>query len=439
MVLTRRSATGGRWTNWAGNQIALPAELARPESESELVAVIRRAGAQGLRVKVVGAGHSFTAIALTDGVQISLDRYRRIVTADVDSGLVTVQAGMTLRQLSDALAPLGLALANLGDISSQTIAGAIATGTHGTGRQLGGLATQIAGLRLVLADGSVLTCSATEEPSLFAAARVGLGALGVISTVTVQCVAAFTLRAVERARRWPDVLAELDELVDGNEHFEFYWFPHTDGCQTKENNRADAPRALGPVRSFLQDDLLANAAFGTICHVGRRVPAAIPALNRFGVRALGVRTYADRSDKVFTSPRRVRFCEMEYALPRSELRAVLERVRAYVDGSGLRISFPIEVRVSAADDIWMSTAYGRDSAYIAAHTFRGTPYEDYFGGIEAILDEVGGRPHWGKLHFQTAATLRPRYPHFDDFVTVRDKLDPDRRFANGYLDRVLGP
>lgn len=437
-MVVRRS-TGERWTNWAGNQVATPAEIARPGSESELAAVIRRAGARHQRAKVVGAGHSFTAIAVTDGVQIDLGRYGRVVSADVDTGLVTVQAGITLRRLNAELAARGLALANLGDISSQTIAGAIATGTHGTGRALGGLATQVTGLRLVLADGSVLRCSDDEEPSVFAAARIGLGALGVVSTVTLQCVPAFTLRAVERERHWPDVLAELDDLVEANEHFEFYWFPHTDGCQTKENNRTDAPRPLGPVRSFVEDDLLANAAFGAVCHVGRRLPSAIPALSRFSVRALGVRTYADRSDKVFTSPRRVRFTEMEYGFPRAELRGVLERLRDHIDDSDLRISFPVEVRVAAADDIWLSTAYGRDSAYVAVHMFKGTPYEAYFRGVEAIFDAVDGRPHWGKLHFQTAATLRDRYPRFDEFCAVRNALDPERRFANDHLDAVLGP
>ncbi len=428
-----------RWTNWAGNQRATPAEIVRPATEAEIVDVLGRARSLGRTVKVAGSGHSFTAIGATDGTLVVLDRYRDVLAADPTTGLVTVQAGITLRRLNDAVAALGLALENLGDISVQTLAGALATGTHGTGARYKGLAGQVAGLRLVLADGSVLECSAHEEPALFAAARVGLGALGIVSTVTLQCVPAFALRAVERARRWDDVLAELDELVAGNEHFEFYWFPHTPGCQTKENNRTDAARPLGKVRGFLEDDLLANAAFGTICRVGRRVPATIPTLNRLGVRALGVRTYADRSDKVFTSPRRVHFYEMEYAFPRSELRPVLERLRAYVDDSGLRISFPIEVRVTASDDTWLSTAYERDSAYIAVHVYRGTPFEAYFQGVEAIMDDVGGRPHWGKLHFQTAATLRSRYPRFDDFVAVRDKLDPDRRFANAYLDRVLGP
>jgi L-gulonolactone oxidase len=293
---------------------------------------------------------------------------------------------------------------------------------------------------MVLADGSVVTCSPEQEPELFAAARVGLGALGVISTVTLRCVPAFTLRAVEAPAPYSEVLADLDQLVESNDHVDVHWLPHTDRALVKRNNRTpETPRPPSRLTAWWNDEFSQNTAFHAACRAGRRWPSLVPQLNWIIAGAIGSREYTDRSDRVFTSPRRVRFYEMEYAVPRGDLRGVLGELAAFIDSSGLAVSFPVEVRVAAADDIWLSTAYGRESGYIAVHVFEGTPYEEYFRGVAAIMDDVGGRPHWGKLHFQTAATLRDRYPRFADFVALRDRLDPDRRFANPYLDRVLGP
>lgn len=430
---------GGSWHNWAGNQTAAPRDVVHPSGTDELVHVVKDAAARGLRVKAVGSGHSFTDIAVTDGVQVVLDRHAEVLAADPSTGRVTVQSGIRLHDLNERLAGLGLALTNLGDIDAQTVAGALSTGTHGTGLRVGGLATQVAALTLVLADGSVVHCDADEEPELFAAARVGLGALGLLDTVTLQAEPAFTLRAQELPVPLAEVLDDLDGLFSRNEHAEFYWFPNTDVALTKQNNRTDTAAPLGPVRTWLEDELAANAVFDVLCRAGRAVPALVPRLNGFAARTMAAREFADRSDRVFVSPRRVRFCEMEYGFPREALREVLDGLRAFLDTSGLRISFPVEVRAAAADDIWLSTAYGRESAYLAVHTYRGVPYEQYFRGVERIVDAVGGRPHWGKLHFQTAATLRTRYPRFDDFTALRARLDPEGRFANAYLDRVLGP
>lgn len=428
------------WTNWAGNQRCAPTAVLHPRSEAELVQIVRAAAAAGETVKVVGSGHSFTDIACTSGRQVVLDGYGEVLRVDRDARQVSVQAGIELRALGAALARHGLAMPNLGDIAYQTISGAISTGTHGTGLRFGGLATQVAALRLVLADGSVVGCSAEEEPELFAAARVGLGALGIISEVTLQCVPAFSLRAVEKAMGVDRVLANLDRYVEENEHFEFYYVPHTPIALTKRNNRTDDPAddSLRHRAQVLRDKiLLENVAFGAACRLGRMRPEWIPRLAT-AVPGSSRSEYVERSDRVFTSPRWVHFYEMEYAIPRPAIPAALTAVRRLIDDTGLRISFPIEVRVAAADDLWLSTASGRESGYIAVHVYRGMPYEQYFRGVEQIMDAHGGRPHWGKLHFQTAATLRDRYPRFDDFLALRDRLDPDRRFTNPYLQRVLG-
>jgi L-gulonolactone oxidase len=362
-----------------------------------------------------------------------------VVGHDAEARTVTVQAGIGLAALSDELAARGLGLENMGDIDRQSLAGAISTSTHGTGSRFGGLATQVVGLRLVTAAGDVLACSPEANPDVFDMARVGLGALGLLSTVTLRCSPAFNLHAVERPMPVDDVLADFDGFMDQADHVEFYWVPHTRWALTKVNTRTDEPaRPRTRVREWVDDVALANAAFGVLCRVGRRFPSAIPRLSRL-IPSSGRVDYVDRSDRVFTSPRMVRFVEMEYAIPRAAVPGALNEVRRLVERLGRPISFPVEVRVSAGDDIPMSIATGRDSGYIAVHVYRGTPYDAYFTGVEAIMADHDGRPHWGKLHFLRAEQLARRYPRWDEFQAMRRRLDPDGMFANPYLDRVLGP
>lgn len=433
-------ASRGVWRNWAGNQVCAPAVVERPRDEAELVEAVRRAGDAGRAVKVVGAGHSFTDIACTDGTQVRLDDYRRVLS--VDGRRVRVQAGITIADLNRELASRGLAMANLGDIAYQSISGAISTATHGTGARLGGIATQVVAFDLVTADGSVLRCSADSDPEVFACGRVGLGALGVLSTVTLECEPAFNLHAVEQPMPLDEVLDRLDELVDGNDHFEMFYVPHTGSALTKRNNRTDEPAGGLPRWKEVFDKLvMENVAFGAVARVGRWRPSAIPTLAKLvagGTRA----EYVKASHEVFASPRLVHFLEMEYSLPRAACADALRAIRSLIDSSGLTISFPVEVRFTAGDDIPLSTAYGpapgNQRCYLAVHVYRGMPHEQYFRGVERIMDEHGGRPHWGKLHFQTAATLAPRYPEWERFRAVRSRLDPDGRFTNAYLDRVLG-
>ncbi len=444
--MTYRQAPAGprQWRNWAGTATATPARWCQPRDEAEICAAVKNAASAGLRVRALGTGHSFTAAAATDGVALDLSLWTGITAADNRTGLVTVRSGTTLRALNAALGEFGLALENLGDIDAQTIAGALATGTHGTGARLGGLATQVEALDLVLADGSPVTCSASLRPDLFAAARVGLGALGVVTAVTLRCVPLFTLAADERPVPVDQVLEEFDALVAANDHFEFYWFPYGRQALVKRNNRL--PRSGGgsgaPLpgwRRLWEFEVMENAAFGTLCRAGRAAPRLIPALGRFASAALSSRSYTDASYRVFVTPRRVRFVESEYAVPRESLRGVVAELRRAVPRLAQPVMFPVEVRVAAADDIWLSTGYGRDSAYIAIHQYAGLPYRAYFDLFESIVAGVAGRPHWGKLHSMDSGRLRPLYPHFDDFRRVRAEVDPEERFGNPYLARVLGP
>jgi L-gulono-1,4-lactone dehydrogenase len=428
------------WRNWAGDESCRPAATERPGNVGEIVAALERAAAAGERVRVAGSGHSFTDVACTDGRLLSLERMSRVLDVDRASGLVRVEGGITIHALSAALAQHGLALENLGDIDAQTIAGAISTATHGTGARLRNLSAQAEEIELVLADGRTLGCSADADPDAYLAARVGVGSLGVVSAVTLRCVPAFTLRGVDRPAPLEETLDRLEQLGDENEHFELFVFPHARTALTRTNNRVEEPpRPRSRARAYAEDILLTNHAFHAFCLLGRAMPRCIPQINRLVTRLAGSRVRVDRSDRVFASPRLVRFTELEYAVPRERTAEVVRRVMALVEQRGFHVPFPIEVRLVAPDDAYLSPVHERPSGYVAVHMFEGMAWESYFRAVEQVMDDVGGRPHWGKRHFQTAATLRPRYPRWDDFQAVRVRLDPGGRFANAYTERVLGP
>jgi L-gulono-1,4-lactone dehydrogenase len=428
------------WSNWTGDQRCTPAARERPAEIDALRAAIELAAERDWRVRVVGSGHSFSEIACTDGLVLSLDRLTGVLDVDRSSGLARVQAGTTIRDLSLALHEHGLALENVGDIDAQTIAGAISTATHGTGAGLRNLAAQVSELTLVLADSSTLTCSAESDPQVWRAARVGLGALGAITDVTLRCVPAFTLHGLDAPAPLAEVLERFEELAQGNDHFEFFIFPHAEVALTRTNNPTERPpRPRGRLSAYVNDVLLTNRAFELFCRAGRRFPSQIPRFNRLVTALAGRRERVDRSAAIFASPRLVRFTEMEYALPRADTPTAVRRVLELIERRGFAVPFPIEVRTVAGDDAFLSTAHGRDSGFVAVHMYRGMEWEPYFRAVEAIMDELGGRPHWGKRHFQTAATLRPRYPEWDRFQAVRARLDPQGRFANEWTERVLGP
>jgi L-gulono-1,4-lactone dehydrogenase len=429
------------WRNWSGTQSANPEQVLTPRSVDELAAAVKSQAEQGRRIKAVGTGHSFTGCAVADQVQVRLDGLSSIVAADQDSGRVVVGAGTPLARVNAGLAAFGLAMANLGDIDRQTLAGAVSTGTHGTGARLGGLATQVTALDLVTADGSVLTCSRDVNPDVYAAARISVGALGVISALTVKAVPAFLLRAQEGPMRLAEVLDGFPELAEGNDHFEFYWFPHSEVALTKRNNRVPERTPVQPVgriRGWIDDELLSNRVFELTNKLTARRTGLTPRVNRIAAKALSAREYVDASYKVFCSNRDVRFKESEYAVPRAAVTDVIRELRSWIDRSGERIPFPIEVRVAAPDDIWLSTAYRRETAYVAIHQYHPLPHERYFGAFERIATEAGGRPHWGKVHTLGVGELRARYPRYDDFLAVRDRLDPGRVFANAYTAQVFG-
>jgi FAD-linked oxidoreductase len=413
--------------------------IERPGSEAELIEVVAAAAARGQSVRAVGSGHSFTDIVCTDGVMIDPAAMGRVLDVDRASGLVRVQAGAKLHALGPELARHGLALENQGDIDTQSLAGALATATHGTGLRFGNLSRRVVGMRLVTADGGVRELTADADPEGLLAARVSLGALGIASVVTLQCVPLYTLHRCDRPIPLAEVLETLDERVEGNDHFEFFVFPYTRTALTRTSSRtALAPRPGPAWRRRLQEDIIENRVLDLVCRTGRAVPAAVPRLNRLIAAAMSTSEVEDHAHRVYATRRDVRFTESEYAIPRRHGREAVERVLELVQRRRLPILFPLEVRFAAADDAFLSTAHERESCYIAVHQYRGMEYESFFRGVEAIMDEYGGRPHWGKRHYQTAATLRERYPQWDRFQAVRQRLDPTGTFTNGYVRRTLG-
>ncbi len=427
------------WRNWAGNQQASPIAIHRPKTEEEIASVVQHAAERGERVKAFGSGHSFTAIAVSDSHLLDLSDYRRVLDVDHERGLVTVQAGIKLSKLCEELHARGLAMEDMGDVAYQSIAGATSTGTHGTGATFGCIPTQIHAMRLVIGDGSVIQCSADENSEVFKAARVGIGALGIVSTITLRCSPAFNLHALEQAIPLDDVMGDLDHYIDSNEHFEFFWQPGAHNAFTKQNNRTTAPeQPLSKWRNFRDDILIGDVAANALVKLDRiSSPASKWLRRRLPVTAR--EDYVDRSYRVFTSERRVKFVEMEYFIPRAAAHDAMASYRKYLRDTGTEPSMAIEMRFTAADDIPLSMSSGRETCSFAIHVRAHEGFQQYFEGVETLMREFDGRPHWGKLHFQTRETLQPLYPMWDDFQQIRARLDPEGRFANTYLDRVLGP
>jgi FAD-linked oxidoreductase len=433
------------WQNWSGLESAEPRTVIRPGSAADVVDAVSAARRGGTTVKMVGTGHSFTGIAAPGDAMLLPHLLTGIVEVDRDAMTVTALAGTQLKDLNSELERLGLSLHNMGDIAEQTLAGAVSTGTHGTGGVTAGLSAQLVGLQLVTGTGEIVDASPTQHPDIFEMARVGLGALGILTTLSFAVEPLFLLEAHEQPMSWAEALGSFDEMVGSSHHCDMYWFPHTDRLLSKQNTRLDADVAeaepLSRIRHWFDDELLSNTVFGALTAAGNRVPRVVPRMNQLSARALSERTYSDVAHRVFTSPRRVVFREMEYAVPREAGLTALREVRRVLDASEWQISFPVEIRVAPADDIPLSTAYDRDTFYLAFHTHHRSDlgqHTAYLRAMESVMREHDGRPHWGKLHHRTAADLAPAYPRFADFLALRERLDPERIFTNDYLRRVLG-
>ena len=426
------------WRNWGRNQKCSPDQFANPNTADEVADLVCLGVAERKKVRAVGAGHSFSPLCTTDGIMIDLGNFNSITHVDQERLQVTVGAGIRLFNLNKKLDLLGLALPNLGDIDCQTLAGAISTSTHGTGLGHHSISEAVIGLKIVTGDGAILECSIEKNQRIFKAAQVSLGSLGIIVEVTIQCVPAFNLRATEQTTNIDQILELFGEAIPRADHTEFFWFPHTEIGTLKINTKTtETPSYRSPYKAFLSDEVIANGGFELINRYAKIAPHRAHSLLRKQLSGDRKISYVGSSHKVFCSKRRVRFVEMEYAVPLNHLLEVFEHVRKITNQLDHPITFPIEVRVLGADDIPLSPAYGRESGYIAVHLYRGTPLNPYFQLVENIMSDFGGRPHWGKVHTLSGQELATLYPQWDDFQSVLEELDPDGHFSTPYLDRTL--
>ncbi len=398
------------WSNWSGGVTCHPARQVTPASEDALVSALREARPTDGAVRVAGTGHSFTPLCATDGMLVSLDDMQGVISCEPAALRATVWAGTKLHALGAPLREAGMALENMGDIDRQALAGAISTGTHGTGRELGSLSTQVVGLRLLLASGEWCDCAPDREPEIFAVARLALGTLGIITRVTLRLVPAYRLHARTWIAPFEACMAELPMLIAAYRHCEFFWSPHDDACALKTLHPTDAETAPDAPMPSAPTERLARYL----------EPERV-----------------DWSDRVFPSVRERRFEEMEFAVPATRGPDCLREIRHLMRERHPDVAWPVEYRTLRADDIPLSPAYGRETVTISIHQAAALPYQTFFADAEAVFRNHDGRPHWGKRHTHTAHDLRDRYPLWDQFVAVRARLDPAGRFLNPYLRGLL--
>lgn len=416
------------WSNWSGSVAAHPARIAAPKTLDDLTAIV--GGAR--KVRVVGAGHSFMPLCETDGTLMSLSEMEGDLAFNADKTRVWAPAGWSLAKLTERLWAEGASLINQGDVNPQSLAGAISTGTHGTGAMLGSLSTAARAFRLVMADGAIKTCSASENPDLFQAQRLSLGMLGVAVEIEIDVLPAYHLE--ERVESHPlDAVEERwAELASTNRHVEFFVFPYGDQAILKMLNPAPSE---GPLERMTDMD---ERAFRTLCDLCARFPFLTgvlqPRLVKPGIRQRRV----GPAYQIFPSERTVRFEEMEYELPRAAGWTALREVIAWIRKKRLPVTFPFEFRLTAEDDIWLSPFHAGPCASISMHQYAKMPWRNLFAEAETIFRSHGGRPHWAKRHTLTASDIDALYPNAARFRAVRAGADPEGKFLNAHLAVLFG-
>jgi FAD-linked oxidoreductase len=435
------------WSNWSGWVKAWPQRFAAPATEEDVASIVRDAPSP---IRTAGRGHSFTPLVESDGTILTLFGLSGVVDHDPAAMTARIKAGTTIRDLGPELFERGLALLNQGDIDRQTLAGAVGTGTHGTGGGLGSLSASVKAFRLATASGEVISCSRTENSDVFDAGRVSFGSLGVMTEITMQCAKMYALE--ETGGRMPiaEALDKAEALRDEARHFEFFWFPFADQALIKflrETDKEPRPRRRKPDGEMSRGDKIMQLA----CETSRTLPFLRGSLQKFLTSSSGSRYSSGPSDgaerqpakvrwshDAFPSDRNVRFNEMEYAVPAERGPDCIREIGEHMRKCGTNFLFPLEFRYVAADDAWLSPFYRRDSVTISVHQYHRQPYKELFAGVEDIFRSYDGRPHWGKLHMRGAKDFEALYPKWDAFQTVRRQLDPTGKFLNAHLKHIFG-
>lgn len=416
------------WSNWSGSVDARPDRIERPKTFTDLAGLVRSAR----KVRVVGAGHSFMPLCETHGTLLSLSELEGDITIDGDASRAWAPAGCSLAKLTDALWRKGWSLINQGDVNPQALAGAIGTGTHGTGAKLGTLSSAARAFELMTHDGSIVRCSPAENPDLFEAQRLSLGLFGVATRIEIDILPAYHLE--ERLEVYPlaEIAERWDQLAAENRHVEFFVFPYADLAMMKILHPKPSEGEMKEQKDM--DD----AAFRKVCELCKRFPFLTGFLQRRLLPREMKRRRVGPAYRIFPSERTVKFEEMEYELPRANGWPALREVIAWIRKNRLPVAFPFEFRLVAADDIWMSPFQGREGASISMHQYHRMAWRDIFSEAENIFRAHDGRPHWAKRHTLTTADVHALYPDASKFCAVRDRVDPGAKFANAHLSQLFG-
>jgi FAD-linked oxidoreductase len=441
--------TNYTFSNWDGTLNCKPQKFYRPQSEQEVVDIVRSVSQAGGTVRTFGAGHSWSPLVITDDTLLNLDNLNKLISVDVTRTRVTVQAGIRIKELNKLLPQRGLAMKNLGSIAEQSIAGAISTGTHGTGLKLGSLHTQIVGMKLVTGGGRLLNITEENDPELMQAARVNLGALGVIIEVTIQCVPNYNLEWKAEPHSFDEVLDGLPALLDGNDRVRLYWLAGTDVIQVMTMDHTDLPVThKNRLKDWFTDVVVKHDFLKLIIETGyhlEHLPGlqvnadVVEGTNRFEAKVGWVKEErVDQYNYVLNIPMPPKHQECEYAVPAARAAEAVRLTRRIIEENHYHVNLPVEVRFVAADEAMLSPAYGQDICYVGAYTFGEEFARPFFAGFEPAMKSLGGRPHWGKHITLTRDEARALYPKLDRFNEIRKQLDPTGTFANKFIRDLFG-
>ena len=419
------------WRNWSGAQVCLPASRVAPDSEQALADWL--AAGRGT-VRPVGAGHSFSALVPTDDHIVSVDKLSGMICHDPDTLTADFWAGTRLSAIGDPLLSVGQALENMSDIDYQTLGGALATSTHGTGLTMGSMSTQVTALRLITPSGEIIDCSRSREPELFLSACVSLGAYGVISRFRLQNRARYKLRERNWLEKTESLLERVEDLKTGHRHFEMMPLLHSDYALAITADETEDAFTAPPA----DDDSAFVVLMDKRDQYGRDLPAIRSWLMNLVAGGVEFEDRVGWSHRILANVRNVRWNEMEYQVPAEAGPACLREILRTVHEKRPHAWFPLEYRYVRGDDLYLSPFHDRDACSISVHQSWDLDYHHYFGEIEKIFWKYDGRPHWGKLHTLNHRALSTMYPYWDTAMAARERVDPDGRMLNGHLRSLFG-
>ncbi|KAI0695312.1 D-arabinono-1,4-lactone oxidase-domain-containing protein [Cytidiella melzeri] len=434
-----------RFINWGLSFECTPLAVFEPETEYQCELILELARRQGKTVRAAGVGHSPSDLACTTEFMLRTEKLNKIIEINADKNYVLAQGGVTLNDLHAALAQHNLAMLNVGSISDQTLAGVVTTATHGTGMDFKVISTHVLSLTLLLADGHKVRCSRQDHPDLFTASLCSLGSTGLILQIQLEVGPAFRLKETQECLPFDDVARNLDTISRASEHVRLWWFPQADTVRVSSADRTNEPRK--PYATFLWHSLVGFHLVQLLLFFGRYLPSINPYICQFCVwldRAKAVAV--DDSWRVFNIDCKYPQYTTEWAIPYEQTSSCIQELRQWLqqehdDPNGLRPHFPVEVRFSDTDDVWLSPSFGRKTTWIGIVQYKpyglNMPYRKLFERFEQILARHEGRPHWAKSHPLRPDDLRKLYPRFDDFVRVLNEVDPRGIFRNEYVQRHI--